>query len=259
MTQADLVDVIREGATAVLTLRRDEKLNALSRAVERALLDALDGDEVKSSRCIVLTGAGRAFSAGADVSELRDQDPAAIIQYYRDTGDVYERIASLPQPTISAIHGYCLGGGLELALATDFRIADAGAVFGLPEVELGILPSSGGTHRLVRLVGAARAKELMLLRSRFSADEARALGVVTDVVPDGRALERALELAARVGELPPLAVSVAKQAADRMPEAPRETGILLERLAYGMLAQTNEARAAAEAFVERRRDETSGT
>lgn len=252
MSEAGLVEIRREGETAILVLRRDEKLNALSRAVERAIGDALEREDVAGSRCVIVTGAGRAFSAGADVNELRDQDPAAIVAYYRDTGEVYERIAALPQPTISAIHGYCLGGGLELALATDFRVAEASAVFGLPEVGIGILPSSGGTHRLVRLVGPARAKELMLLRPRLTAEEARELGVVTEVVPDGSALERALELAARVAELPPLAASLAKQAADRMPESSRETGILLERLAYGMLAQTADAREAADAFVEKR-------
>jgi enoyl-CoA hydratase/carnithine racemase len=162
-------------------------------------------------------------------------------------------MAALAQPTIAAIHGYCLGGGLELALAADFRVADETAVFGLPEVELGILPSSGGTHRLVRVVGPARAKELMLLRERFGAEEALRLGLVTEVVSEGQALARALELAERVASLPPLAVSVAKQASDLMAESSREAGVALERLAYGMLAQTDEARGAAERFETRPR------
>jgi enoyl-CoA hydratase/carnithine racemase len=249
-----LVESRREGANCVLTLRRDEKLNALSTAVERELLGALAGDEVGASRCVVLAGEGRAFSAGADLTELSRDDPDGIAAYYRDTGDVYERIAALPQPTIAAIHGYCLGGGLELALATDFRVADETAVFGLPEVELGIVPSSGGTHRLVRVVGPARAKELMLLRERFDAAEAFRLGLVTEVVPEGGALGRALEFAERLSALPPLAVSVAKQTADLMAESSREAGVALERLAYGMLAQTDEARSAPESFRARPRD-----
>lgn len=236
----------------MLVLQRGEKLNALSTAVERELLAVLESDEVRRSPCVVFTGGGSAFSAGADITELRDNDPDAIAAYYRDTGDVYEGIAALPQPTVSAIHGYCLGGGLELALATDFRIADETAVFGLPEASLGILASSGGTYRLVRLVGAARTKELLLIRPRFDAREALELGVVTEVVPAGKALERSLEIAAHVADLPPLAVSITKQAVDRMPESSREAGILIERLAYGMLAQTDEARAAADAFVEKR-------
>ena len=99
----------------------------------------------------------------------RYHDPASILAYYRETGDVYERVAALPQPTVAAIHGYCLGGGLELALACDFRVADEASLFGFPEIGLGILPSSGGTFRLVRMLGPARAKELILLRERFSA------------------------------------------------------------------------------------------
>ena len=247
----ELVAARREGAACVLTLSRPDKLNALSTDVERALLAALASADVGESRCVILTGAGRAFSAGADLSEPRRDDPAGIAAYYRDTGDVYERIAGFPRPVIAAIHGYCLGGGLELALAADFRIADETAVFGLPEVELGIVPSSGGTHRLVRTVGPARAKELMLLRERFDAAEAFRLGLLTEVVEEGKSLGRALELAERLASLPPLAVAGAKEAANLMAESSREAGIALERLAYGMLAQTDEARAATAAFRRR--------
>jgi enoyl-CoA hydratase/carnithine racemase len=229
-----MIGIERDGAVCVVTLKREEKLNALSSELERALGHALDGDAVRTSRCVVLTGAGRAFSAGADIDELRNRTADAIAAYYRDTGGVYERVAALPQPTISAVHGYCLGGGLELALATDFRVADADTVFGFPEVSLGILPSSGGTHRLVRLVGPARAKELALLGGRFDAERALAVGLVTEI----GGLSRALELAHALAELPPLAVSLTKQAIDVMPEASRDAGILIERLAYGMLGQS---------------------
>jgi enoyl-CoA hydratase/carnithine racemase len=249
----DLVELRREGSACVLILNRPEKLNAISAAVERQLLDALDSEEVRSSRCIVLSGAGRAFSAGADLNEISRQDPDGIAAYYRETGDVYERVAAFPQPVVAAIHGYCLGGALELALAADFRVADETAVFGLPEVALGILPSSGGTHRLVRIVGPARAKELMLLRERFDAGEALRLGLLTELVEEGKALSRALELAEQIATLPPLAVSVAKQAADLLAESSRETGVALERIAYGMLAQTDEARDATQAFARRKR------
>jgi enoyl-CoA hydratase/carnithine racemase len=248
----ELVTASREGPVCVLTLDRPEKLNALSTAVERALGEALASDAVRESRCVVLTGAGRAFSAGADLAEISRDDPAGIAAYYRETGDVYERFAALPQPTIAALHGYCLGGGLELALAADFRVADETAAFGLPEVALGIVPSSGGLHRLVRIVGPARAKEAMLLRERLDAKEALALGLVTEVVTEGAALARARELAERLASLPPLAVSVAKQAADLLAESSREAGVAIERLAYGMLAQTEEARTAAEEFGRRR-------
>jgi enoyl-CoA hydratase/carnithine racemase len=241
-----LVETRREGAVSVVTLSRAEKLNALSTGLERDLGAALDGDDVRTSACVVLTGAGRAFSAGADVDELRDRTPEDVIAYYRDTGDVYERVAALPQPTVSAIGGYCLGGGLELALATDFRVADESAVFGFPEVSLGIIPSSGGTHRLVRLVGPGRAKELFLLGGRIDAAAALAAGLVNEVVGAGGALERALELGRQLAALPPLAASLTKRAIDVMPEASRDAGILIERLAYGLLAQTDEAKARAD-------------
>ena len=250
--QSGNVDVRREGETCVVLLDRDEKLNAISSAMERDLLELVSGEEFRSSRCVVFAGAGRAFSAGADIGEFREMTPERVAGYYAGSGDVYEQIAALPIPTIAAIHGWCLGGALELALAMDFRVADETAVFGLPELELGILPSSGGTHRLVRLVGPGRAKELIMLGERFDAHEARRLGVVSEVVPGGRALDRALELAGRLAERPALAVSVVKQAIDAAAESSRGAGVVLERFAYGMLAQTDEAQAAADAFGERR-------
>lgn len=252
MTEEQLVEIRAHGTVSVVTLRREHKLNALSTALEGAIADALDDPRVQRSHCVVFTGGDCVFSAGADMGEMRDRDPASILEYYGATGAVYERVAALRQPTVAAIAGYCLGGGLELALACDFRVADATAVFGLPEVSIGILPSSGGTHRLVRLVGGARAKELLLLSRRFGVDEGLGLGLVTEAVAAGDALARALELAERLAALPPLAVTVAKQAIDVMPDAPHGVAIALERLAYGLLAQTADAREAADAFAEKR-------
>jgi enoyl-CoA hydratase/carnithine racemase len=243
-----LVRIRREGDVCVLELNRPEKLNAISTAVERALHEALESDAVAGCACVVLTGAGRAFSAGADITEFEDRSPEDVLRYYRETGGVYEELAALPQPTMAAIHGYCLGGALELALALDFRIADETSVFGFPEVALGILASSGGLHRTTRLLGPARAKELMLLGERFGADEARAAGVVTEVVSEGRALDRALELAHRLAALPRDAVTVTKQAIDAVAESPRDAALLVERLAYAALAQTDAARDAARDF-----------
>lgn len=243
-----LVEVVREGEVAVLRLNRPEKLNAISSEVERALHDALASEAVRASGAVIVAGEGRAFSAGADISEFDGRSPEDVLRYYRETGGVYEELAALPQPTVAAIHGYCLGGALELALALDFRIADETAVFGFPEVSLGILPSSGGLHRVTRLLGAARAKELFLLAERFGADEARLAGVVTEVVDEGKALERALEAGARLAALPREAVAVTKEAIDASAAAPREAALLIERLAYAALAQTQAARDAAAGF-----------
>jgi enoyl-CoA hydratase/carnithine racemase len=245
----ELVSSRREGAVAVLTLNRPEKLNALSTALEEDLARALEA--AASARAIVLEGAGRAFSAGADVNEMSGQTPEDILAYYATTGGVYERVATTRQPTIAAIHGYCLGGGLELSLACDLRVADATAVFGLPEVAIGIVPSSGGLHRLVRAVGPARAKELILMRERFDARQALAFGVVTEVVADGEATSRAVEVASAIAALPPLAVEVAKRAIDAAAESSRDAAILIERLAYAALAQTPEHGWSTEAFGKR--------
>ena len=237
----DLVSLRRHHSACVVTLQRVAKLNAISGAMERELCAALERDELREAASVVFTGGERVFSAGADLKEMRGLDPQSIIDDYRASGDFAERVADLPQPTFSAISGYCLGGGLELALATDFRVADRSAVFGLPEVALGILPSWGGTHRLVRLLGPGRAKELILLHDRVAAEEAHRIGLVTEIVENGTALERALGHAVRLAALPPLAVQVTGEVIDAMAESSRSAGLVLERYAYGMLAQTPQA------------------
>ncbi len=244
---SELVGIERRGAACVLRLQREQKLNAISTEVERQLSAALTHPELAQAACVVITGSARAFSAGADLSEMGGLSPEQIAVYYRTTGDFAERVADLPQPTFSAISGWCLGGGLELALATDFRIAEDSATFGLPEVGIGIVPSSGGTHRLVRLLGTARAKELILLRERVTAAEALRLGLVTEVVGDGRALDRALEHCERLAALPQLAVQIAGQIIDAAGEASRLAGLELERLAYMALSQAGGGAPAAEA------------
>jgi enoyl-CoA hydratase/carnithine racemase len=252
VSDSQSVEVRRDGALCVVELRRVHKLNALSAVMEERLGEAIESAEVREARCVVFTGGERVFSAGADVTEFRDSDPASVMAYYRSHGGVYERVARLPQPTISAIAGYCLGGGFELALATDLRVAERSATFGLPEVGLGIVPSSGGLLRLARAVGSARAKDLILRGRRFDAAEAHSLGLVTEVVADGDARRRALELAGELAALPPLALQAAKQAIDLAAESSREAVVAMEQLAYGMLSHTADAQEAAAAFAEKR-------
>jgi enoyl-CoA hydratase/carnithine racemase len=240
----------RRGEVCVLELRREHKLNALSSHMEAELDRALDSAEARDSRCVIVTGGERAFSAGADRGEMQAPGPEAIMANYRSSGQVFERLAALPQPTVAAISGWCLGGGFELALACDFRVASTGATFGFPEVEIGIVPSSGGTLRLVRAVGPARAKELVLLRARVSASDAHAMGLVTELA-EGDPLPAAMEMATRLAELPGLAASIAKQAVDVVPESSREAAILIERLAYAALAGSQDAARASERFANR--------
>ena len=237
----ETVHIELRDSICVVSLHRPAKLNAISEQMEQELCDAVATSEVRESACVVFTGGSDVFSAGADLHVSRGYAPAEIIASYRGSGDFAERVASLPQPTLSAIAGYCIGGGLELALATDFRIAEPSADFRFPEVALGILPSWGGAVRTARLLGAAKAKEVILLRERIDAGRALTLGLVTEVVDEGHALERALELATRLAQLPRHAVAITKRVIDVLPESSHAAALELERLAYGMLAQTDEA------------------
>lgn len=234
-TTAGTVDVERRGTVALVTIRRERKRNALSLRMESQLLTALRSAEVESSSVVVVTGGPTVFSAGADVTELREMTPHAIAAYYRESGSVYEFFASLPQPTVVAIAGFCLGGGLELSLAADIRIAADDAVFGLPETSIGILPSSGGVTRLGRVVGAGRARDLVLRGRRFGADEAERWGLLSEVTAPGAHLERALQIAAELASYPSLALQITKQALDVAADAPAHASLIVEQLAYSAL------------------------
>lgn len=251
MTETPLIDVSRRGDVCLIQFQRERKLNAFSKELEHQLDDALLSEDVRTSRCVVITGGERAFSVGGDLNDFTETTPRSVIEYPRQSGRVYERLASLSQPTIAAISGYCLGGGLELALAADLRVADEGASLGLPEVALGIVPAAA-TYRLARLVGPARAKEILLLHPRMTAEVALRFGLLNEVAPAGAALRRALEMAEEVSALPPLAASLATELVDCMVESSREVGVALERATYGLLAQSQDAREATSAFLEKR-------
>ena len=233
------VDVHRDGEVAVVTLCRERKLNALSAHMESELQQALRSTAVASSRAVVLTGGDRVFSAGADVTELRAMTTQDIVEYYRGSGSVYEEFAALPQPTVAAITGYCLGGGLELALAADIRIADPTAVFGFPEIDIGILPSSGGVTRIARVVGVGRARDLVLRGRRFDTRQAEQWGIVTEIAAAGDHVEHAIAIAQQFTRHSPLALRITKQVLDVSLDAPREATLLLEQLAYSVLNEAS--------------------
>lgn len=232
------VEVARDGDVAVVTLRREHKLNALSMHMETQLLTALRTQEVRTSRAVVVTGGNTVFSAGADVNEIRTLTPDAILAYYRNSGSVYEVFAELPQPTVVAVAGYCLGGGLELSLAGDIRIADETAVFGFPEIQIGILPSSGGVTRAARTLEYGRATDLILRGRRFGAHQALQWGLLTEVTDKGSHIRTALTIAHEIAEHDPLVVSVTKQVIHASPDASQAASLLLERLAYAVLNRT---------------------
>ncbi|GHE79479.1 enoyl-CoA hydratase [Amycolatopsis deserti] len=235
---AGTVGVATADGIAVVTLDRAAKRNALSTHLESRLAAALRSPSVVDARAVVITGGAEVFSAGADVTELREMTPAAIAAYYRTSGAVYEAVADLPQPTVAAITGYCLGGGLELALACDLRVADERAEFGFPEIGLGILPSSGGVARAVRELGPARTRDLVLRGRRFSPAEAASWGLISEVVPAGSHIERARALAAELAAAPPQALAWTKQVIAAAAESSHRTALLLEQLAYAALNRT---------------------
>ncbi len=231
------VTVHVDGGVALVTLRRAHKLNALSREMELLLLDALDSPEVRGSACVVLTGEGRAFSAGADLDDFSGLDADELFADLEGAGRAYETFARMAQPTIAAISGWCLGGGMEMALGADIRIADDTAVFDLPEVRYGVV-TSGAAYRLTRLVGPSRAKELLLFRRRISAAEALGMGLVSEVVPASGLLERAKEIGRSVASLPEGAARRAKALVDLVLDAPRDVAVALEQAHYVALSQT---------------------
>ena len=232
-----LVLVERDGPIALLTLNRPDQLNALSTALEEELAAAIASPAVREASALVIRGAGeRAFSAGADTTELDVATPETALAYYESTGNVYENLARLPIPSIAQIHGWCVGGGLELALACDLRVADASSRFWFPEVERGILPSSGGTARAVRALGPAVARRLILLGEKIDAATALSLGVIHEVVPDGMAAETALAWARTLDSRSRRAVQVARQAIDAAADGSHAAALAAERLGYAALA-----------------------
>ena len=203
----------------LIQLNRPRQLNALRARLMQQLQDALSAAaEDEDVRCVVITGGDTVFSAGADIKELAKRTSAAAIVDVRP--NLWDRIRKFPKPLIAAVNGYALGGGCELAMLCDITVAGAGAAFGQPEVNLGILPAAGGTQRLVRLAGRQLAMKWVMTGAHIEAREARAAGVVAEVVADDQTLERALALAGVIAEKPPLAVGLAKELLNAAQDAP---------------------------------------
>jgi len=237
---------------AIVTINRPEVRNALSRQVLadlRAALTALRQDDAVG--VVAITGAGdKAFVAGADISQLRS--------YTLHTGldaemqRLFDEIEAFEKPTVAAVNGFALGGGCELAMACDIRIAADTARFGLPETNLSVLPGAGGTQRLARLVGTGRAVELILTGRFLDAAEAREIGLVTSVVPPRKLLDEIRGLADRILAKGPLAVRLAKLVVRAGMDTDQRTGLVVERLAQALLYTTEDKREGATAFLEKR-------
>jgi enoyl-CoA hydratase len=246
------------GGVALVTIDRPEARNALSFALLDELAEALEElDHDGRTRVAILTGAGdRAFAAGADIVELADQTPERLRSERHF--DTWDRLWAIGIPLIAAVRGYALGGGCELAMTCDLIVAGDDAQFGQPEIQIGVMPGAGGTQRLTRAIGVARAMELVLTGRTMPAAEAHAAGLVTTVVPAAEVVEAALALADRIAAMPPLAVRAAKRSVLAAAELPLSAGLRAEREAFFDLFATEDQREGMRAFQEKRPPTWSG-
>jgi enoyl-CoA hydratase len=225
------ITVSPDGGIVVITLNRPAVLNALNQATMDELVRVLEELERDPEiRCVVLTGAGRAFAAGADIKEMAGATAPEMLAGYRF--QQWERIRKITLPVIAAVNGLALGGGCELAMLCDMIVAAETAQFGQPEINLGIMPGAGGTQRLTRAIGKARAMEMVLTGRTVSARQAEALGLITKVVPVEAVLDEALALAREIATKPPVAVRLAKEAVLKAFDTTLEGGLDYERKAF---------------------------
>ncbi|MBM4761842.1 enoyl-CoA hydratase [Bacillus sp. B15-48] len=255
MTQ--LVHLEKQNGIATVTLD-NPPMNVLSKQVTQELKEVFTTiQEDPEVIAVVVTGNGdRAFMAGADIKEFPswiDLEKEEVKKVAKSNHEVFNLIEQLEQPTIALLNGFALGGGCELALACDIRIAEDHAQLGLPEVKLGLLPGAGGTQRLPRLIGEAKAKELMFLGDSITAEEALQVGLVNHVVPKGEGMEAALSMAKKVSRLSLQALSRIKRAVDEGADQPLEAALENEVDLFVELIKTEDAREGVEAFIEKRR------
>jgi len=258
-TMYENVILDRKDRVAVLTVNRPDKLNALNLATRNdivAALEELKADE--SIRCVIITGAGeKAFIAGADIAEFAGRtahQQRAIMQGMR----VFNAMEEFPKPVIAAINGYCLGGGCELALACDIRLASANARLGQPEINLAIIPGGGGTQRLTRLVGEGKSMELILTGRQVKADEALAIGLVNEVVDADKLMDRAMELANGIAEKSPIALQAAKEAVKTAARSNLREGLDREIDLFALCFASEDKEEGVAAFLEKRKAEFKG-
>ena len=239
-----------DAGVAVIRLNRPP-MNALSTAVQKEIRDlSREVTDRPDVRAVVLYGGPKVFAAGADVKEMADWDYTDAVDNSVDLTDCFSAVARIPKPTIAAITGYALGGGCELALCCDLRVCGDNARLGQPEILLGIIPGAGGTQRLTRLVGPARAKDLIFTGRFVDAAEALAIGLVNQVVAPDDVLDAAMALAHRLAAGPPYALRAAKEAIDRGLEVDLATGLEIERVQFAALFATQDRRDGMNSFVE---------
>ncbi|WP_449273595.1 enoyl-CoA hydratase-related protein [Lactiplantibacillus daowaiensis] len=245
---------INEGI-ATLTINRPKSMNALNTATLTEIGEALD--EIKANaddiKVVVITGAGeKAFVAGADISEMRDMNSLQAAELSKVAHNSFGKIENLPQLTIAAVNGYCLGGGLELASSCDVRVVSEKAKFGQPEVTLGIVPGFGGTQRLTRLVGRGKAKEMIAMGTMIDAKEAYRVGIAEEIAAPEALMDKVMEIAHQVMKNGLIAVSMAKYVIDRAADLPLDTAIDFETQMWAQTFATEDQTEGMTAFLEKR-------
>lgn len=256
----ETIELEKENKVLWITLNRPHRMNAFDLEMLNELSTVIEEAEVDEDiRCVIVKGAGdRAFSSGADFTMFADLTPAKTLDTLEKGQRLMGKIESSSKPYIAAIRGYCLGGGLELALACDFRVADESAQLGNPEIKRGLIPGWGGTQRLSRVVGLAKAKELIMIGDRIPADEALKIGLVHKVVSVDKLEEEAKALAQRMVKGPPVALKLAKRSINLSAQFPLEVGLNAEAQAVSIISSTEDIMEGISAFFEKRKPEFKG-
>lgn len=243
----------KENNIGILSINRPDELNSLNSAVlnelDRVINQISLDDEI---HVLIITGEGRAFVAGADIGEMKNKNPMEARDFAKKGLSVFSKIELMEKPVIAAVNGFALGGGCELAMCCDIRIASDKAKFGQPEVGLGITPGFGGTQRLPRLVGLGYAKQLIFTGDIIKADEALRIGLVNNVVPSSELMDTAIKLAEKIASKGQLAIRFAKSAINRGIETDLETAMVIERELFALCFATEDQKEAMAAFLEKR-------
>lgn len=240
-----------EEHVVLLTLNRPEKYNALSREMVLALSKTLvELDEQDDVRCVILTGKGRAFAAGADIADMLERGIDSYLDPERLAA--WDLISGFSKPLIAAVNGYALGGGCELMMLCDILVASEGAKIGQPEIKVGVLPGDGGTQRLPRIIGQSHAMKMVLTGDFITARDACQVGLVSDVVPSDELLEHSIGIARKIAQRPPLSVKAAKRMVRLARQLPLANGLTEERNAVTEIFETEDRREGMRAFLEKR-------
>ena len=242
----------RQGAVEIITINRPEALNALNADVLGDLKAAFEAVDQQAVRCVIVTGAGsKSFVAGADIATMSTMTQAEAEAFGKLGNDIFRMIETFPLPVIAAVNGFALGGGCELSMCCDFRICSENAMFGQPEVGLGITPGFGGTQRLARLVGAGMAKELVYAAVNIGAEEALRIGLVNHVYPQAELMEQAMKLANKIARNAPIAVQACKKAINEGLEVTTEEGEVIEEKLFGSCFETHDQKEGMGCFLSR--------